>query len=264
MGLNSVLMGTTFIMLCTQCLPLDVFFHPWLYEDSESHCMNSKFTFLDVCILVLPIPTLWSLQVSFNKRLALLSVISCGGVGLIISIIRMITLHGFSADMDFVPLINRTVLMTSLEINAYILSANMPSLKAIWSKHITRSLVRSRGYKNGYTSGTRGPSRLTNPIQKSSHHVVEILASGTKSRNSDDHEMNTINSGSGDTRSDSQEQLFHNGQPLPHAIVVTHELGVGIERASQSPEFNREYYDFKEGTTKGVLGRRPSKILRGT
>ncbi|KAI9727598.1 MAG: hypothetical protein M1834_008038 [Cirrosporium novae-zelandiae] len=233
--------------------------------------------------MLLPIPILWKLQASIRRRLALLGIITCGGVGVIVSIVRVIVLYDFAMSDNFVPLIQKTVIMTSVEISAYILSANLPSMKAIWSKHVTKSLPSAHGFSTS-AEGTSGRNR------NRSHqpNQVSIMASGhshdRSNRSRSQHELAVLTSKQDRDwdrdrmRSDSEEELFnasssgdgHSSQQEgigshTNGIVVTRELGINSETVSvpsglPSPDFNQHYYEFPPGKPAKVPGK--SRVVR--
>ncbi|KAF2748639.1 hypothetical protein M011DRAFT_332907 [Sporormia fimetaria CBS 119925] len=91
--------------------------------------------FSDVVILLLPIPTLLSLRVPINKRLALIGIFSIGIMAIVASCVRMwvMALWGESAQnsAQFGP---DLLLWGQVETNSGIISASIPFLRLIFSR----------------------------------------------------------------------------------------------------------------------------------
>lgn len=215
----------------------------------------------DVVIFILPLPTLFKLQTSLRRRVAVMSIMSVGGISLIVSCLRLIvyapprplslflpivppfrsasiltpgpSLHQFAADLDFAYLLGKMVIMSAAELETMIVAANIPSYKALW--------VHGLGWKVFWGS-TRNES--TGGAQKLSgyeltHH--SRLRAPTKEIGIDT-EIGLH---------DSQEELCKNEAAAARAggIQVSRDFTVTSDRCGErdaaklDKERNRAYYD---------------------
>ncbi|KAK2732932.1 hypothetical protein FQN55_003852 [Onygenales sp. PD_40] len=137
----------------------------------------------DIVILLLPMPVLRTLHMRRNKRLALIGIFSVGSLAVIASIVRIYALHVWSSNQSDVPYTGATILIWSqIEINVAIISASIPSLKALFSRAFSGTTVagNSQGY---YKYGGQTYSRRR---QSQTGLVTSITASFSKSRNDND------------------------------------------------------------------------------
>ncbi|KAL0253205.1 hypothetical protein SLS55_010177 [Diplodia seriata] len=158
MGFNGVLTVGMWLLYFLQCTPLEAFWNPVKYP--TPNCLDTSVTYfvpyslvssrppsapppntdrrplqimvLDIIILVLPIQTVWSLQMTLRRRLAVLGVICTGGAAVLISALRIMVLLEFSASPDFTWTLGKMIIVSAFEINIAIIASNMPSIKALW------------------------------------------------------------------------------------------------------------------------------------
>ncbi len=107
---------------------------------------------MDVIILVLPIHTVWKLQMSTGRKIRVIAVVGFGGTAVLVSMLRLIILYQFYVNPDFPYILGRMIIISCLEIEIAIIAANMPSMKALWSRKISKSSrsgtgSNSAGYK---------------------------------------------------------------------------------------------------------------------
>ncbi|KAL2059803.1 hypothetical protein VTL71DRAFT_10187 [Oculimacula yallundae] len=152
-GLNCAFTVAQWLLYCLQCMPIDAFFHPELHPGVQ--CIDNKILaflpaalniFTDICIVVLPIQPLWSIQISLRKRLMLLSIISLGGIVVIISILRLTVLLEFQKMTDFTYSLGKIIIISCIELEVAIMAANAPSLRIFFSKSGDRSTGNSAGH----------------------------------------------------------------------------------------------------------------------
>ncbi|KAH6696489.1 hypothetical protein DL95DRAFT_507359 [Leptodontidium sp. 2 PMI_412] len=147
MGINLVFTLATILLYCFQCRPLDAFFNPLNHPDVK--CIDNSVLafvpaafsiFVDVLIVILPIQSLWAIQASLRKRLMLISIISLGGIVVIISCIRLIILREFQKkNTDFTYVLGKLIIISSIELEVAIMVANAPSLKILYSMMFSSS-----------------------------------------------------------------------------------------------------------------------------
>lgn len=141
---------------------------------------------LDISIFVIPIHTVWKLQMTLRRKLQVLSVICTGGAAVLVSALRLVVLLEFSRSLDFTWTLGKMIIISSFEINVAIIASNMPSMKALWtswregtlssqqskySQHHQLSDIPSSGQQSRSASKTRGwadPTAKANNISEQS------------------------------------------------------------------------------------------------
>lgn len=120
-----------------------------------------KNLFVDVCILVLPLPTILSLQMSTKRKLAVISVVTAGGSAVLCGGLRAIILFEFAESPDFTWALGKMVIISAVEIDMGIIAANMPAIKAFYKCWRQGKLGAGQGkYVESSSSGqTSGGSR---------------------------------------------------------------------------------------------------------
>jgi len=175
MGLNTAFCIINWLLAFLQCIPFDAILHPQKHPNAK--CMNPLILFVipsilniitDVIILVLPISTVWSLQMSTRRKIGVLSVIGFGAAAVLISGLRIIILHEFTVTTDITYVIGKMIIVASLEIEFAILAVNLPSVKALYNRITGESSTggsgagysgenRSKGYKlSSFEPGNKG------------------------------------------------------------------------------------------------------------
>ncbi|KAL1639130.1 hypothetical protein SLS58_008217 [Diplodia intermedia] len=139
MGFNGVVTVGMWLLYFLQCTPLEAFWNPVKYP--TPNCLDTKVTYfvpysiimvLDIVILVLPIHTVWGLQMTLRRRLAVLGVLCTGGAAVLVSALRIMVLLEFSSSPDFTWTLGKMIIVSAFEINIAIIASNMPSIKALW------------------------------------------------------------------------------------------------------------------------------------
>jgi hypothetical protein len=97
---------------------------------------------MDFVILLLPIHPLWSLQTSLKRRIQLLSLVSFGGISVLVSLLRLLVINQLATEADLSYILGKMVIVSAVEIYVGIMAANIPGLKAFWSTHISKSASR--------------------------------------------------------------------------------------------------------------------------
>jgi hypothetical protein len=125
--------------------------------------------FADFYILILPISTVWNLQMSTRRKIAVLSVVAFGSSAVIIACFRLIPLFQLNSSTDVSWVLGIMIIVAALEIQFAVIAVNLPSLKALWMRYTGGSSSgsgqghsNSGGYKlssmgrNGASTSTRG------------------------------------------------------------------------------------------------------------
>ncbi|KAI1121768.1 hypothetical protein F5Y10DRAFT_255622 [Nemania abortiva] len=105
-----------------------------------AHGVTALFT--DVTIFIIPLPVIFSLNLSWAKRFGLLVVFVTGLAGIVASAIslyyKIVNFQG-KASLTIVP-----ILLTEIEIAIAILVASVPALRAFWSQELIHLGLYSR------------------------------------------------------------------------------------------------------------------------
>ncbi|KAF9639898.1 putative integral membrane protein [Lasiodiplodia theobromae] len=200
------------LLYCLQCIPLEAFWNPAKYPDTI--CLNSSVTYfvpyslmlsLDIVIFIIPIHTVWKLQMTLRRKLQVLSVICTGGAAVLVSALRLVVLLEFSRSPDFTWTLGKMIIISSFEINVAIIASNMPSMKALWtswrdgtlssqqskySQHHQLSDIPSSGQQSRSASKTRGwpdPTAKANNVSEQSL-VTKDRVAVTHSPHQDTHD----------------------------------------------------------------------------
>ncbi|OAL23202.1 hypothetical protein AYO20_11014 [Fonsecaea nubica] len=139
-GLTAAVTIAIWLIYSLQCHPLQAFWYPTLFPDAK--CLPPKVTYfvpgslelvLDCIILFLPVTVFWGLQMTWRRRLAVYSVITMGGLVVVVSGLRLIVVNQFATNPDFTYILGRMILISAVEIQVGIFAANMPGIKAFWT-----------------------------------------------------------------------------------------------------------------------------------
>lgn len=145
-----------------------------------------------------------------RRKIGVITVIGFGGVAVLVSMLRLIVLYQFYVNPDFPYILGRMIIISAFEIEIAVIAANMPSIKALWTRVI----------RKGSASGSGGPSgsyRLSS-MEPSKQHRSRQLG-GVRSHIS----AKDLSAKGTDTwRNESEEELFgKSGQ-----IKVTTDIAV--------------------------------------
>ena len=276
MGLNTIFSTITWTLYVLQCMPLDALFHPAAHPTAKcvdravlafvptgfvsrllfhlidaANLTDTQSAFVDIAILILPIRPLWHIQVSLRKRLTLISIVSLGGLVVIVSMLRIIVLNLFEKEIDITYTLGKLIIVSSIEIDLAIIDANAPSLKIYWSKYISRPSTPTRKdqYESITLSTLQGQKVLS---QASSCHIssTNIAArDGRRDQNNPERmaEEGDIgiaisHIGNEDLCRESQEALWTSED----GIIVTSSVGVVVHDKPEQHDDQLEanYYVF--------------------
>ncbi|KAH7065817.1 hypothetical protein BKA63DRAFT_585820 [Paraphoma chrysanthemicola] len=141
MGLNVAILMVNVLLACLQCIPFDEILHPGTHPGAK--CINKLALLIvpsilniitDTYILILPISTVWNLQMSVRRKIAVLSVIGFGACAVLIAICRLFPLFELNSSPDVSYILGKMVIVAALEIQFAIIAVNLPSMKALWMK----------------------------------------------------------------------------------------------------------------------------------
>ncbi|KAJ5040863.1 uncharacterized protein L3040_005422 [Drepanopeziza brunnea f. sp. 'multigermtubi'] len=237
-ALNCIFAVVQWLLYCLQCIPLDAYFH---HNDHPTvKCLENSVLafvpaslniFMDIVILVLPIKPLWMVQLSLRKRLQLLSIISLGGIVVVISVLRLTVLLEFQKFTDFTHSLGKIIIVSCIELEVAIMAANVPSLKIFFAT------------SRGATAGRTGSKQSS--ADHNGNHIMANLTGRPQSKgrflattsmcrisaSKGPSQLRLTTPGMGDTMNSSEEELAYAG------IHVTSSVGV-------------EYHDAKRASTR--------------
>ncbi|KAI5803489.1 hypothetical protein DFH27DRAFT_50513 [Peziza echinospora] len=130
--------------------------------------------FSDIVILILPIPTLLSLQVSKTKKVMLLLIFSVGSISVIASIVRINALYIWHHSMDKAYDGAWILLWSQVEVNAAIISSSAPALKPLLKGLVSGSEFFTSRYgrgTNGYSNGGSKVSKVSQGVALRSYGI---------------------------------------------------------------------------------------------
>jgi hypothetical protein len=242
-GLNTILTLIIWLMYCFQCMPLDAFFNPAAHPTTK--CLDNSILafvpaafsiFTDLLIVTLPIQPLWAIQVSLRKRLMLISIVSLGGVEVLVSLLRLIVLREFQKGTDFTYVLGKLIIISSVEIEVAIICANAPSLKIFWAKHISKSI-----YGTGKEQYDQSLSPMSSRAKSGRRSIPQGSYIVSSSFNPEPPvPRGTVSSSREELRNESEETLAKHDS----GIVVTQSVGVETSTLRGAPGVIRSYNHF--------------------
>ncbi|KIY02690.1 uncharacterized protein Z520_01155 [Fonsecaea multimorphosa CBS 102226] len=244
-GLTATITVTIWLIYCLQCDPLQAFWYPTQFPTAK--CLPSKVTyfvpgslelFLDCIILFLPVTVFWGLQMSWRRRLAVYSVITMGGVVVVVSGLRLVVVNQFATNPDFTYILGRMILISAVEIQVGIFAANMPGIKAFYS-------IWRKGELS--VSGTKKSSQGSAGVVSSGQaHQLATLWNRSGNRNKGE-EDDKATEGDGDgserrlTRSRSSAELY-TGDGKGQISIAT-EYAVADDEDFRRPQRHSHYHN---------------------
>ncbi|KAL2813027.1 CFEM domain-containing protein [Aspergillus granulosus] len=147
--------AATFLAQLFSCSPINYFWNKWDGEH-EGHCSSHNALLLahailnivmDVVVIGIPMPILFKLHMSLEKRIGMCVMFAVGIVVTVISIFRLVEAVGFNNTMnptkDFVPV----GMWSLLEIDIGIMCACMPGIRALCKRLHTLFFPKPLGYE---------------------------------------------------------------------------------------------------------------------
>ncbi|KAL2813881.1 integral membrane protein [Aspergillus granulosus] len=174
------------IVKIRMCDPVPAY---WTQDDPNASCLDQQAALIadsvisvvsDLLILLLPLPLTWSLQMSRNKKLRVIGMLSAGGLATAFSIYRLILVlrDGSSPDMTIVFIC--VILSGNAEGGVGLICACLPSLNIVIAK------LRNHSYKSRYYKH-QGSSVALSRVRGNTNTGVS-----SKSRNeAESHEINS-------------------------------------------------------------------------
>ncbi|KAG7007457.1 hypothetical protein G7Y79_00009g025660 [Physcia stellaris] len=147
----------SFFLMVFTCSPINATWNHKLRLDPKTHCGKPQNVVIyqgycniitDFCLLILPIPLVWNLQMNMRKKLGLAFVFATGIVICIISIVRQYIIYHTNKDTDD-WVATRNIVWLSIEFSLSIIIACLPALTPLLKSmsglsNLIPSVIRSR------------------------------------------------------------------------------------------------------------------------
>ncbi|KAL4994932.1 hypothetical protein BDV10DRAFT_197117 [Aspergillus recurvatus] len=155
----------SFLAQVLSCKPISYYWNQWDGEHMGKCSSHNSLLlahsiiniFLDILVIVLPMPVLVGLQMNIEKRVGMCLMFAVGLVVTVISVLRLVETVGFNdttnptSASDFVPV----GVWSLLEIDVGIMCSCMPGIRAL-CKRLYNTLFRNRSQSgSGYIYGSR-------------------------------------------------------------------------------------------------------------
>ncbi|KAL2833479.1 hypothetical protein BJY01DRAFT_253529 [Aspergillus pseudoustus] len=140
------------IVKIRMCDPVPAY---WMQDDPNASCLDQRAALIadsvisvvsDLLILLLPLPLTWSLQMSRNKKLRVIGMLSAGGLATAFSIYRLILVLRDGSSPDMTIVFTCVIMSGNAEGGVGLICACLPSLNIIISK-VRNHSDKSRYYK---------------------------------------------------------------------------------------------------------------------
>ncbi|RFU30751.1 hypothetical protein B7463_g5575, partial [Scytalidium lignicola] len=231
MGLNLAFMTINWCLAFFQCIPFDAIIHKAAHPNAK--CIPELATLFvpsvlnmvsDLIILAIPVVTIWGLQMSTRRKIAVISVVGFGASAVIIAACRLIVLYQLAFNPDISYVLGRMIIIAGLEIEFAIVAVNLPSMKALYTKMSGESSGGSGQVSGGYKlSSFEREHRTRQPFKSSGK---QSLAGNSKR--------------SAETHNESDEALFnYDGQ-----IKVITKVDINSSARGDTSDGHMDYNNF--------------------
>jgi len=210
-GLNIGMVMINIFFIVFQCIPISAAWNTLARINAQ--CLNPQFivygpgavnTLLDFYVFVLPIPTLWKLQMPFRRKLAVISVFAFGGAAVIMGLIRFHSLVAVQSLFETSRGIGEIIIVAALELNLATIAVNLPAIRSIWIRN----------------SSNQSTSRGSSHIHSNSHHHKSNITSMNSNRAQESRELANFSKPTTNSlvNTESQEELWRVGASRSHRV----------------------------------------------
>ncbi|EFX02932.1 pth11-like integral membrane protein [Grosmannia clavigera kw1407] len=198
--LTGVYLPILWITMACACRPVSYYWTQ--YTGGQGSCINVELFFLvlgivnminDVIILIVPIPSIWVLQMNSKTKASVIGIMMLGSLVCLASIFRIYYLNGLAHHIDATWWMGPGMAWSCIEPLVAIISACLPTLAPLFR------LGRNKD-SSGKNSGSEGNDQ-SNPVNSQSGRYVlssTIRANGGRTRLNDDEVELTCTAGRGD------------------------------------------------------------------
>lgn len=160
------------IALAFQCVPFHGYWTNWMYKTNPVKCINQFAAlnvaaglgiFHNVAILALPLPTLWGLNLPWQRKLNLLVMFSVGSFVVFCSCLRLPSLAKLRASKDISYDQAPIIVFSHLEQGVGLITACLPACRSLLEYFLP-------ALKMSNTSSSNGGGQRANPGARASKH----------------------------------------------------------------------------------------------
>lgn len=185
MALTAAYWVSLSITIIAACSPVSYSWTRWDPSEHSGHCIDVNAGIfagaginiaLDLAILLLPVPKLLRLEVSWPRKIGILATFSMGTFSVICSIIRLKSLiewgHTTNATWDY----NTVAVWSTIEGASTVICANMPQMAGPIKRGWQQSFGKISSYATGKLSTTKNSG--SHALELSHGHSHGALESG--------------------------------------------------------------------------------------
>ncbi|KAI2630029.1 hypothetical protein GGS21DRAFT_211479 [Xylaria nigripes] len=211
------------------CHPTEYFWTQFLGQKGWCLDINSSFLSLtvlnlvaDIFVLLVPIPEIFKLQMSTQKKIGVCAVMALGGLVCVVSSVRIWAFYKFTVEVDVVWVQADVFLLSSVEPAFGIVSACLPSLRPLYRRARTKLTG-----KDSQTSNSTWNSKGSN----TKNSYVRFGDERTKTGDSDNVALTSVGANG-----------HHLNKPIPeNIIVVRSEITQSSNHATGQPHHGNDF-----------------------
>ncbi|KAJ8107948.1 hypothetical protein OPT61_g8517 [Boeremia exigua] len=149
-GMNGMLLIFNVLIIVFRCKPVSAAFRPM--EGMNSQCMDSGFalfapailnSLLNLYVLILPMPTFYSIQLPTRRKIHICCMFTIGGVAVALGFIRIRSLRTINIGRGTPATVGEMMILGALGMSLAAIAHNLPSLIVLWG-HIANSRPTTR------------------------------------------------------------------------------------------------------------------------
>ncbi|KAI1764254.1 hypothetical protein GGR53DRAFT_494441 [Hypoxylon sp. FL1150] len=169
------------LLLIFQCNPLSGAWRTWDGE-FEAQCISVNVLgwsaaainiALDLAVIVLPLPELYSLSLSLRKRLQIMAMFAVGFFITVVSIVRLSSLIRFGNTSNVTQDYVEVGYWSTVEVPVGIICACMPAVRSLFSMALPKLFGTTRATINS-TFGSYGPNSSINRLGADSTNTIKV------------------------------------------------------------------------------------------
>ncbi|KAL4791152.1 hypothetical protein BDV19DRAFT_393396 [Aspergillus venezuelensis] len=164
-----VFLTVEWLLAFLQARPLAAYFHPEDYPYAKRlneyavqmvpTGLPRQNAFSDIVILILPVPTVLSLQMSTRRKIAVLGIICFGSLSVVTALCRFIVQKQLISEEDTSYIMGRMIIVAGIEIEVAVVAVNLSALRSLFSNLVGSSHETSSYHQYGHNQ--RGAHQLS-------------------------------------------------------------------------------------------------------
>ncbi|RYP65455.1 hypothetical protein DL769_006310 [Monosporascus sp. CRB-8-3] len=157
----------------------------------DGHCRDMQYSdyatvginlLLDLAILILPMPTLWALQLPVRKKVIVTVMFSFGFATIAVMLYRIILTINVRGDPDFTKHLALIGLVSGFEVWFGIIIACLPTLAPLVRPTMGKFMTGSSGYQPSGYSANKIPLRVLDGSNRTTPGRYDRLSSSSRTR----------------------------------------------------------------------------------